>query len=156
MWSIKEREGAKAPTYVMYWVFCCCCLVTQLCLTLCNSMDYSLPGFSILGILQARILKWIIISFSRGSSPPKDWTCISCITGGLFTIEPQVRMCQIYPEHVTCSALYHLIFTRTLWGKINFYPHSRNKNHETQWQSSDSKAWRWIQSQDPLKSPSLS
>ena len=42
-------------------------------------------------------------------------------------------MCQIYGEHVTCSVLYHLIFTRSLWGKINCYPHFRNKNHETQW-----------------------
>ena len=42
--------------------------VAQLCPTLCNPMDYSLPGSSIYGILQARILKWVAISFSRGSS----------------------------------------------------------------------------------------
>ena len=41
------------------------CLVTQLCLTLCDSMDCGLPGSSVHGILQARILEWVAISFSR-------------------------------------------------------------------------------------------
>ena len=41
-------------------------LVTQLCLTLCDPMDCSLPGFSVHGILQARILEWVGISFSKG------------------------------------------------------------------------------------------
>ena len=48
------------------------CLVTQSCLTLCNSMDCSLPGSSVHGILQARLLEWVAISFSRGSSQPRD------------------------------------------------------------------------------------
>ena len=51
----------------------------QLCLTICDPMDCSLPGSSVHGILQARILEWVVISFSRGS-PPRDWTCISGIT----------------------------------------------------------------------------
>ena len=46
-------------------------LVTQMCLTLFNSMDFSLPGFSVHGFLQARILGWVAISFSRGSSQPR-------------------------------------------------------------------------------------
>ena len=49
-------------------------LVTQSCPTLCDPLDCSLPGFSICGIFQARILEWIAISFSRGSSRPRDWT----------------------------------------------------------------------------------
>ena len=48
-------------------------LVTQSCLTLCNPMDCSLSGSSVRGILQARTLEWVAISFSRGSSRPKDW-----------------------------------------------------------------------------------
>ena len=47
-------------------------LVTQLYPTLCNHMDYSPPDFSVHGILQARILEWVAISFSRGSSLPRD------------------------------------------------------------------------------------
>ena len=52
------------------------CLVTQLCSTLCNPMDCSLPGSSVHGIFQARILEWASVSYSRGSSRPRDLTCI--------------------------------------------------------------------------------
>ena len=45
----------------------------------CDPKDYSLPGFSVHGISQAEILEWVAISFSRGLSQPKDWTCVSCI-----------------------------------------------------------------------------
>ena len=45
-------------------------LATQLCLTLCEAMDYSPPGSSVHGILQARILEWVAIPPSRGSSDP--------------------------------------------------------------------------------------
>ena len=54
-------------------------VVTQSCLTLCDPMDCSLPGFSVHGILQARILEWVAMPFSRGSSRPKDGTWVSCI-----------------------------------------------------------------------------
>ena len=55
------------------YVHCCVVvLVTQSCLTLCDLMDCSPPGSSVLGILQARILEWIAIPFSRGSSQPRD------------------------------------------------------------------------------------
>ena len=66
---------------------CVCVLVAQLCLTLCNPMDYGLPGFSVHGIFQARVLEWVAISFSRGSSRPKDQTWVSRIVGRGFTIE---------------------------------------------------------------------
>ena len=51
----------------------------QSCLTLCDPMDCSLPSSSIHGILQARILEWVAISFSRGSSRPRDQTHVSGI-----------------------------------------------------------------------------
>ena len=60
-------------------------LVAQSCLTFCDPMDCSLPGFSVHGILQLRILEWIAIPFSRGSSRPRDQTWVSCIASGLFT-----------------------------------------------------------------------
>ena len=53
--------------------------VTQLCLTVCNRLDGSLPGSSIHQILQARILEWVAVSFSR-SSWPRDWTHVFCIS----------------------------------------------------------------------------
>ena len=53
---------------------CCCCLVTQSCLTLCDPMDCSLPGSSVHGILQARILEWTAIPFSNKEGwVPKNW-----------------------------------------------------------------------------------
>ena len=54
--------------------------VAQSCPTLCNPMDCSPPGSSIHGIFQARVLGWVAISFSRESSQPRDWTCVSYIS----------------------------------------------------------------------------
>ena len=53
---------------------CVCVLVAQSCPTLCDSMDCSSPGPSVQGILQERILEWLAIPFSRGSSQPRDQT----------------------------------------------------------------------------------
>ena len=58
--------------------------VAQLCPTLCDPVDCSSAGSSIHGILQARILEWVAISFSRGSSPPRDWTQVSRIVGKML------------------------------------------------------------------------
>ena len=58
--------------------------VAQSCPTLCDPMDCSLPGSSIHGILQARVQEWVAISFSRGSSQPRDRTRVSCIPGRRF------------------------------------------------------------------------
>ena len=60
--------------------------VTQSCPTLCNPMDCSLPRSSIHGIFQARVLEWVAVSFSRGSSWPRDWTWVFHIAGRRFTI----------------------------------------------------------------------
>ena len=63
-----------------------CVLVAQSFPTLCDPMNCSLPSFSVHGILQARILEWIDIPFSRGSSQTRDWILVSCIAGRFFTI----------------------------------------------------------------------
>ena len=56
-------------------------LVTQLCLTLCDPVDQSLLDASLHGIPQARILQWVVVPFSRGSSLPRDRIWVSCIAG---------------------------------------------------------------------------
>ena len=61
-------------------------LVAQVCPTLCNPMYYSTPVSSVHGILQARILEWITIPFSRESSWPKDQTQVSYIAYRFFTV----------------------------------------------------------------------
>ena len=63
-----------------------CCSVTQSCLTLCDSMDSSLPGSSVNGTVQARILEWVDIPFFRGSSRSRDQIWASCISGRFFTV----------------------------------------------------------------------
>ena len=63
-----------------HWIHankCVCAKSLQSCLTLCDPIDCSLPGSSVYGILQARILELVAISFSRGPSPPRDRTSIS-------------------------------------------------------------------------------
>ena len=77
---LKKKKRIKPPlmsiTQLKEQSVCVCVCVcvracTQSCPTLCNSMDCSPPGSSVHGILQARILEWVAISFSRGSSPPR-------------------------------------------------------------------------------------
>ena len=61
-------------------------LVTWLCPTLWDPMDFSPPGSTVNGIFQARILEWEAIPFSRGFSQLRDWIQVSCIAGRFFTI----------------------------------------------------------------------
>ena len=60
--------------------------VAQLCLTLCDPMDCSLPGFTVHGIFQARILEWVATAFSKRSSWPRDGNQVSHIAGKCFTL----------------------------------------------------------------------
>ena len=64
-----------------YWL-----IIYSVHLFTCDPMDCSLPGSSVHGILQARMLEWVVIPFSRESSQPRDWTWISCIVGRFFTV----------------------------------------------------------------------
>ena len=57
-----------------------CAKLLQLCPTLCDPMDYSPPGPSLHGILQERILEWVAMPYSRGSSWLRDWTWVSCVS----------------------------------------------------------------------------
>ena len=68
-----ENHGLEKPPFL------CCSLVAKSCLTPCDPMDCSPPGSSVYGLFQARILEWIVISFSRGSSRPRVQTRVSCI-----------------------------------------------------------------------------
>ena len=83
--------------------------VAQSCLSLCNPMACSLPGFSVHGIFQARILEWVTISFSRRSSQPRDWTRVSCIVGRRFTVwaTREVRRCWIL--HISRNNTFHCV-----------------------------------------------
>ena len=72
MWRGREGEGGV-------WCHTGLCSFTQSCPTLCDPADCSPPGSSVHGIFQARILVWVAVSSSRGSSQPRDQTCVSCV-----------------------------------------------------------------------------
>ena len=74
----------------------------------CDPMDYSLPGSSVHGVTQVRILEWAAVSSSRASSQPRDWTCISCVSciaGEFYLLSHQGS-----PTHIpsTTSQYNHL------------------------------------------------
>ena len=77
MWELDYKES-WVPKWVKW--------SHSVCLTLCDPMDWSLPGSSIQRIFQARVLDWVAISFSRGSSQPRDQTQVSRIVGRCLTV----------------------------------------------------------------------
>ena len=99
-WSSKLPSDSFSPRNLLLCICICVCVCVWVvrrylhahvcmlshfnCVQLCNCMDCSLPGFSVHGIFPARILEWLAMSSSRGSSQPRDQTwisCISCIAG---------------------------------------------------------------------------
>ena len=82
-----SKKG-NSPTKVSFSLYAVHAESLLLCLTLCDPMDCSQPGSSVCGIFQARTLEWVAISFSRGSSWPRDRTCCllsSALAGRFFT-----------------------------------------------------------------------
>ena len=69
-----------SPSLHWKWLVCVCAKSLQSCLTLCDAMGCNSLGSSVRGILQARILEWVAIPSSRGSSWPRDWTRISHVS----------------------------------------------------------------------------
>ena len=98
----------------------CKCWSLQLCLTVCNAMDCSPPGSSVHGILQAKILEWVAIPFSRESSEPRDQTHIS---------NPHLLHCR--------QILYHLSYQGSPWrgrdGNIKNVAHNLVLHESSHW-----------------------
>ena len=116
--------------------------VTQSCLTLCDPMDCSPPGSSVDGILQVRILECVAISFSRGSSWPRDWTQVSRIAGRRFklwaTRKAHLRVLQFSflhlffwtgsSFHLHCGYYFKNFKMQTIW-YIYIYISPQDKLH---------------------------
>ena len=82
----------------------------------CDPMDYSSPGSSVHGISQARILEWVAISFSRGSSWPRHWTPASpVLAGGVFTTEPSGKPIFVCIYAHTCVIDGMMVFHLAKW-----------------------------------------
>ena len=114
------------------------CLVAQSCLTLWDSRDCNPPASSVRGISQARILEWVAISFSRGSSGPRD---VSCIAGGFFTPEPWGKT--LYNGYVTlknlvCHRLFHIAYRGRHFKTMSF-----NKINHPKRFFFPSREWAW-------------
>ena len=121
----------------------CTCSIAQLCLTLCDPVDCSLPGSSVPEVFHARILQWVAISFSSGSSPLRDWSHISCIGRRILyhctTWEALMRLsenqanlqlifCQVGMDH---SFPKYLLDASSVEGNGNPLQHScLEKSHE--------------------------
>ena len=82
-------------------------LVAQSCPTICDAMNWRPPGSSVHGILQARILEWVGIPFSRRSSWPKDWTQVSHSTGRFFTFWAT--------REAQSESVSHSVLSNSLW-----------------------------------------
>ena len=80
--------------------------VAQLSPTLCDPMDCSPPGSSVHGILQARVLEWVAMPFSRGSSQLRDRTQVSCIAGDFFTVWAAREACQVLEKSSVLTPIY--------------------------------------------------
>ena len=115
-------------------------LITQSCQTLWNSTDCSLPGSSVHGILQARILEWAAIPFSRASSQPRDQTQVSYTAGRLFTMNhsmPGLPVHHQLPEFTKPMSIEsvmpsnHLILCRRLLLLPSIFPSIRVFSNES-------------------------
>ena len=103
--------GWQKPKTWRIWCHIPTDVCAQSCLILCDPVDCSPPGSSVYGIFQARILEWVTISYSRGSSWPRDWihvSCVSCIAYRFFTAEPLGKLFTSY-LHIICVCFLGLL-----------------------------------------------
>ena len=86
--SLITQETLRDTVSLINIVQACVLQLLQSCLTLCDSIDCNPPACPVHGILQARILEYVAMPSSGGSSQPRDPTRSSCIAGGFLTTEP--------------------------------------------------------------------
>ena len=87
-------------------------LAAQSCLTFCNPMDCIPPGAFVHGILQARILEWVAVPLSKGSSRPRYGTHVYCTVGRFFTVWATREVCQgclLYAIHWMCPPKIYML-----------------------------------------------
>ena len=136
-------------------------LVSKSCPTLCDAMDCSPAGSSVHGILQARILEWVSISFSRGSSQPRNWTWVSCIAGRFFT-NWAMREAHIHTHTYICKILFMLLLCFKLsttfyssedkvQNSLLLFSHSVVSNSVTPWTAACQASLSFTTSQSLLK-----
>ena len=119
--SPTQRESARSvltrPTPLCPWGD------SQSCPALCDPMDYSPSGSSVHGILQARIVEWVAMPSSRGSSQLRDQTQVSCIAGGFFTVWATREALRRLKGSANIPLEFYLIFNlhKTIFWKIGTF-----------------------------------
>ena len=144
---LRIENSGIFKNFILYWGIYCCCLVAKSCQTLCDPMDCrcqsrgvpwlcqteEFHGSSVHGTVQAGILQWVGIPFSRGFSQPRDWTWVSCIAGGFFTTEPPGKPILRYSGLIKLWLGYGWLIK--LWQVqvssrvIQFYTHTHTDTH---------------------------
>ena len=108
-------------------------LAAQWCLTVSDPVNWSLPGSSVRAILQARILEWVAVPFSRGSSPPRAWTLVSCITGRVLHMWPlelslTSQMCSVLLRAESQSIVI-LVWDHVVFFSLSYPSYSRSNKY---------------------------
>ena len=126
----KDQKNESQKRKIFYWIWrkklkwlCVCAKLLQSRLTLCDPLESSLLGSSLHGILRARILEWVAISFSRGSSWSRDQTQVSMspsLAGEFFTTaaaaSKSLQSCPTLWPHRRQPHLHHLKW----WSSFNW------------------------------------
>ena len=146
------RAGMPGMYTVQHWEWCVCvCLVAQSCATLWDSLNCSPPGTSVRGIFQARILEWVAISSSRGSSQPRDRTQVSCMSyigrcilstrcaiwEALLRVESSLNFVPLAPHSALLVSVLHVHRNYFLWFLDSF----RNMNGGSKSAFSSQSVW---------------
>ena len=118
VFHLEVRHLSLGSHSILYTLLVCCvCLVSQSCLTLCESMDCIYEAPLSVEILQARLLEWVARASSRGSSQPRDRAQVSCVAEGLFYCLSHQGAWQIHMYSCACSfAFWSVNFSRQMLG----------------------------------------
>ena len=128
--TISDGEGLPVwvlcEDHVIPNSLCVCVLDAQSCPILWDPMDCSLPGSCVLEILHARILEWVVIPFSRGSSWPRDQTWVFHIVGRFFYhLSNQESPTKFIPDFIETWGLFGTV-AQPIWTNVGIiHPESR-------------------------------
>ena len=116
---IKRNTHTEIIPFPLFAVDMSVFVCVQSCPTRCNPMDCRLPGSSVHGTSQAKILEWVAISYSRGSSRPKDRSCVSCSASGFFTNWATREASCCFPEklwiYISSSNIWDCLTVHLSW-----------------------------------------
>ena len=119
-WTLISYSDVREKNQLWWGMCAVLCSVAQSCLTPGGPLDCSLPSPSVYGILQASILEWVAISFSRGSSGPRDETWVSCTAGWVYILSHQGRPINMnlrWPAHQVHSLILKIMSCQLYFDK---------------------------------------